>query len=572
MTSLRHNDADPPRRALPRRRPRLHPRRRLAAYDAHRGRPPGRRLPDDDLPHLAGHADAARRPDDPRVGRGRARAVARADATATSADRADRIVGEVVGTTRALRDNELFVRIVELDPELLLPYLLSRRGRSPGGHPRAHRRRGSREGQPDGSVRAGNPVAIARALLLAAHGFVLSRAHDGRRRGRRGRPRRASSSTSSGACRRADDPHPRRPGRRTRPRSTCSSSGSASPAPASPSTPSPAGLSVLAVDAHDLAFGTSRWSSQAGPRRPALPRQRPGRRGPRERGRARHPDGGHRPPPDPRAADAATRSTRPPCRRRPRYPRAGHAAPATCSAWPRGPRRETLPRPRRISATETLTWRRSLRRDGLRGGHAVAGTASSRTTPGWSPRSRAPPPPTAPHVRTRARVVERHGAQCRAPRRADRRDRTTSARARSSTPPASGRATWSTEVELRPSRGTHLVLRGRDAARAAGRRDRAGPRREQPLRLRRSPSRTAWSTSASPTSRSTATVPDVPEPSEAEIGFLLDVGRRPRSRARCTAPTSSGRTPGCARCSRRRRPHRRPVPPARRADLARPAW
>ncbi len=33
-------------------------------------------------------------------------------------------------TVRALRDNELFVRIVELDPELLLPYLLSRRGRS----------------------------------------------------------------------------------------------------------------------------------------------------------------------------------------------------------------------------------------------------------------------------------------------------------------------------------------------------------------------------------------------------------------------------------------------------------
>ena len=31
---------------------------------------------------------------------------------------------------RALRDNELFVRIVELDPDLMLPYLLSRRGRS----------------------------------------------------------------------------------------------------------------------------------------------------------------------------------------------------------------------------------------------------------------------------------------------------------------------------------------------------------------------------------------------------------------------------------------------------------
>src|SRR6188768_3350303 len=42
----------------------------------------------------------------------------------------DRIVEGIVGTVRALRQNELFVRIVELDPELILPYLFSRRGRS----------------------------------------------------------------------------------------------------------------------------------------------------------------------------------------------------------------------------------------------------------------------------------------------------------------------------------------------------------------------------------------------------------------------------------------------------------
>src|SRR5215218_6387353 len=42
----------------------------------------------------------------------------------------DRLVGDIVGTVQRLRDNELFLRIVELDPELLLPYLLSRRGRS----------------------------------------------------------------------------------------------------------------------------------------------------------------------------------------------------------------------------------------------------------------------------------------------------------------------------------------------------------------------------------------------------------------------------------------------------------
>src|SRR6476469_3895653 len=42
----------------------------------------------------------------------------------------ERIVGTATRAIRALRENELFVRIVELDPQLLLPYLLSRRGRS----------------------------------------------------------------------------------------------------------------------------------------------------------------------------------------------------------------------------------------------------------------------------------------------------------------------------------------------------------------------------------------------------------------------------------------------------------
>ena len=75
--------------------------------------------------------------------------------------------------SRALRGNELFQRIVELDPELLLPYLLNRRGRSQdlilelieGA---------IRDGQADGSIRDGNPVVMARSLVLAAHGFVLS--------------------------------------------------------------------------------------------------------------------------------------------------------------------------------------------------------------------------------------------------------------------------------------------------------------------------------------------------------------------------------------------------------------
>src|SRR4051795_7192841 len=42
----------------------------------------------------------------------------------------DRLVGDIVGTVQRLRENELFLRIVDLDPELILPYLFSRRGRS----------------------------------------------------------------------------------------------------------------------------------------------------------------------------------------------------------------------------------------------------------------------------------------------------------------------------------------------------------------------------------------------------------------------------------------------------------
>ena len=74
---------------------------------------------------------------------------------------------------RALRENELFVRIVELDPELLLPYLLSRRGRSQQAILDLLVDQ-LREGQAAGEVRDGDPEVMARALLLATHGFVFS--------------------------------------------------------------------------------------------------------------------------------------------------------------------------------------------------------------------------------------------------------------------------------------------------------------------------------------------------------------------------------------------------------------
>ena len=96
--------------------------------------------------------------------------VAAADA---GADPVGELADGIVGTVRALRENELFVRIVELDPELLLPYLLSRRGRSQDAI-LALTVEQVRRAQEAGAARAGDPDTVARALLLAAHGFVLS--------------------------------------------------------------------------------------------------------------------------------------------------------------------------------------------------------------------------------------------------------------------------------------------------------------------------------------------------------------------------------------------------------------
>jgi len=84
-----------------------------------------------------------------------------------------RIVDGVVTAVRALRDNELLARITDVDPELLLPYLLDRRGRSQelviellAGE--------IRDAQQAGAVRRGRADLLARSVVLAAHGFTLS--------------------------------------------------------------------------------------------------------------------------------------------------------------------------------------------------------------------------------------------------------------------------------------------------------------------------------------------------------------------------------------------------------------
>jgi AcrR family transcriptional regulator len=85
----------------------------------------------------------------------------------------ERIAEVVAATVTALRDDELFSKIQHVDPELLLPYLLDRRGRTQEALLSALEA-ALVEGQAAGVVRQGSPRLMARSVLLAAYGFVLS--------------------------------------------------------------------------------------------------------------------------------------------------------------------------------------------------------------------------------------------------------------------------------------------------------------------------------------------------------------------------------------------------------------
>ena len=90
-----------------------------------------------------------------------------------AADPLSRITDGVVATVRGLRADALLRRIIEVDPDLLLPYLLERRGRSQDILATALAGL-IRKGQRHGSIRDGDADVIARSLLLACHGFALS--------------------------------------------------------------------------------------------------------------------------------------------------------------------------------------------------------------------------------------------------------------------------------------------------------------------------------------------------------------------------------------------------------------
>jgi AcrR family transcriptional regulator len=83
------------------------------------------------------------------------------------------LVAGVVHVVGAIRVHPLLRKIVEIDPELLLPYLLERRGQTTDVQLDMLETY-LKAGMADGSVRAGDAGLRARAVLLSAWSFVLT--------------------------------------------------------------------------------------------------------------------------------------------------------------------------------------------------------------------------------------------------------------------------------------------------------------------------------------------------------------------------------------------------------------
>jgi glycerol-3-phosphate dehydrogenase len=277
------------------------------------------------------------------------------------------------------------------------------------------------------------------------------------------------------------------------------------------------GLSVLAVDAHDIAFGTSRWSSKlvhGGLR--YLARGQVG---------VAHESAVER--------RILMESTAPHLTHAlpmmvPLQSSVSHGQAAVAAAGfvagdllRMGSRtsHETLPHPRKVSATEALSLAPSLRVEGLRGGLLVWDgqleddarlvVTMARTAASYGA-----------HVRTRARVLTASGEGVRL------RDELTSAEHEvSARMVVNAAGVWAGEladVRLRPSRGSHLVLRGESlpGLRVCVTAPVPGSTSRFVMALPQPDGTVYVGLTDEPLE---GEVPDVPQPSEAEVDFLLEV-------------------------------------------------
>ena len=95
------------------------------------------------------------------------------DALPGAGNHRDRLVAKATTSVAVLWSNPLMARVLDVDPELLLPYVVDRVGATQRLVEPALRA-DVEAGQADGSIRAGDPAVITRALYLVLQSFVLS--------------------------------------------------------------------------------------------------------------------------------------------------------------------------------------------------------------------------------------------------------------------------------------------------------------------------------------------------------------------------------------------------------------
>jgi AcrR family transcriptional regulator len=100
-------------------------------------------------------------------------AMAELAADVTGADGRARVSGHILAAVEAFRTSSLMNKIIEAEPELLLPYVLGRMGETQRAAI-ALLAQEVADGQVDGSIRAGDVRVMCQALLLVAQSFVLS--------------------------------------------------------------------------------------------------------------------------------------------------------------------------------------------------------------------------------------------------------------------------------------------------------------------------------------------------------------------------------------------------------------
>lgn len=86
----------------------------------------------------------------------------------------ERLAGTLAEGCRAMRADDLFRKILDVDPEFLLPYVTARTGVSQRVM-LTLLENGVRRGQEeDGSIRAGDPLSIAQLLMVQAQALAVS--------------------------------------------------------------------------------------------------------------------------------------------------------------------------------------------------------------------------------------------------------------------------------------------------------------------------------------------------------------------------------------------------------------